>query len=277
MLSLQQRRRQSGFTFQELLVVMVLVVVVVAFNVPVDAASRRTARRMQNSTQLRGIHQGLVTFANSNKNKFPGLDSRGNIIANGKGTTGNSGDGDTVEARFWIMLDGDYFTPEYAISPSETANVNEVEWDGENGTETVKWNDDIKHYSYTMLGIKGVGGEAPDNNFAGRAAEWQQTLNSQAIALSDRNAGTNATDKVDSIHSGDEGEWAGAVLWNDNHVAFEMTTQYFETKYANGRLHTDRFGEGTDNLFSSEADPGGQVGVDALMVIAGDDTVHGGE
>ncbi len=276
MQSFTPRRRQSGFTIQELLVVIVLVMVLVSFNVPVDAASRRTARRMQNSTQLRGIHQGLVTFANSNKNKFAGFDSRGNIIANSKEMTGNSGDGDTVEARFWILLDDDFFTPEYAISPSEVAEVDAVEWGGNAGTATVKWNADTKNYSYAMLGIKGAAGQAPDNAFAGRGQEWQQTLNSQAIVLSDRNTGTNATNKVASIHSDDPGEWTGSVLWNDNHVQFE-TTQFFQTKYANGALHSDRFGDGTDNLFDSEADPNGRVGVDALMVIAGDDTVHGGE
>ena len=274
-MSTSRNRRRSGFTIHELLVVIVLVMVVVAFNVPADAAARRTARRMQNSTQLRGIHQGLVTFANSNKNNFAGLDSRGNIVANGLESTGNSGDGDTVEARFWMMLDGDYMVPEYIVSPSEVANVTFAD-DPQGAFEALKWNDDIKHYSYAMLGIKGVAGEAPDAAFAGRAAEWQTTLNSQAIVLSDRNSGTNATNQVESIHSGDRGEWAGSVLWNDNHVGFEQT-HFFETKYANGRLHVDDRWNPTDNLFSSEADPDGKVGVDALMVIAGDDTVHGGE
>jgi type II secretory pathway pseudopilin PulG len=265
------RRRQSGFTIHELLVVIVLVMVVVAFNVPVDAAARRTARRMQNSTQLRGIHQGLVTFANSNKNIFPGLNSKGEIIANGKDTTGNSGDGDTVQARFWIMLDGDFFTPEYAISPSEVADVDEVEWGGNVGTGTVFWNADKKNYSYAMLGIKGVAGEAPDAKFAARAAEWRQTLNMQAIALSDRNVGDNATNQVQSIHS-DRGGWQGSVLWNDNHVGFE-NEQYFETKYANGQLNFNP----PDNLFDDKQAHERPIGANALMVITGDDTVHGGE
>jgi len=274
--TLSARRRQSGFSIHELLVVIVLVMVVVAFNVPVDAAARRTARRMQNSTQLRGIHQGLVTFANSNKNIMAGLNSKGEILANGEEATGNSGDGDTVQARFWILLEGDFMTPEYIISPSETADVNEADWDRQNGIETLEWDNNTKHYSYAMLGIKGVAGELPDANFAGRAAEWRQTLNSQAIVLSDRNTGDNATNQVQSIHTDDRGEWTGSVLWNDNHVGFE-NTQYFETKYANGRLHDGQFGQGSDNLYSSEPDPDGNVGFDALMVIAGDDTVHAGE
>ena len=254
---------------------IVLVMVVVSFNVPVDAAARRTARRMQNSTQLRGIHQALVTFANANKDQFAGFDSRGQILANGNETTGNSGDGDTVQARYWILLEGDFFTPEYAISPSEVANVFEARQDG-NQVEVIKWDDDVKHYSYAMLGIKGNAGQKPDAAFKGRGQEWRTTLNTQAIVLTDRNSGTNATDQVESIHTGDRGDWQGGVLWNDNHVGFEMY-QYFETKYGNGRLNVDDFDTPTDNLFSSDADPAGDVGMDALMVIGGDDTVHAGE
>ena len=271
-------RRQSGFTIHELLIVIVLVMVMVSINLPVDAASRRTARRMQNSTQLRGIHQGLVTFANANKNNYAGFNSRGEILANGKEATGNSGDGDTVEARFWILLEGDFMTPEYIISPSETAEVDVIEhdWRDNDPMPTVKWGEELKNYSYAMLGIKGVAGENPDANFAGRGAEWQQTLNSQAIVLSDRNIGGNPTNQVQSIHTDDAGDWQGSVLWNDNRVAFDRT-HYCETKYANGRLNSDRFGEGTDNLFDNEKDQDGKLGNDALMVIAGDDTVHGGE
>lgn len=267
-------RRQSGFTIQELLVVIVLVMVVVSFNVPVDAAARRTARRMQNSTQVRGIHQSLVVFANSNKNRFAGFDSRGQIVANGNEATGNSGDGDTVQARFWILLEGDFFTPEYAISPSEVTDVDEWDWRG-NPTPPVLWNDNEKNYSYAMLGIDGNAGQAPVAR--GRGQEWSQTLNTQAVVVSDRNTGTNATNQIESIHTGDRGEWSGSVVWNDNHVGFEMGGPYFETKYGNGRLNVDDFGTPTDNLFSSDADPAGNAGMDALMVIADDDTVHAGE
>ena len=70
------RSRKSGFTLIELLVVISIIALLIAILLPALGAARRTARRMQNSTQLRGIHQGLVTFANSNKNNFAGLDSK---------------------------------------------------------------------------------------------------------------------------------------------------------------------------------------------------------
>ena len=247
-------RSKKGFTLIELLVVISIIALLIGILLPALGAARRTARRMQNSTQLRGIHQGLVTFANSNKEKFPGLDSKGDVIADDPDDTGSSGNGNFVEARFWIMLSGDFFTPEYAISPSETSSVQE--WDG--GTNSsgvpVVFTDgpggSPRHYSYGMLTIdrtNGAAGNAPGDG--GRASEWTQSLNTQAIVLSDRNSGSGGqTSQVQSIHTSEEGEWKGSVLWNDNHVAFEQT-HVLETRYGNGELNVNSAGDPADNIF----------------------------
>ena len=238
------------------LVIGPIIVLLIAILLPALGAARNTAQRMQNSTQLRGIHQGLVTYANSNKNNFPGLAADGQIWANGA-NTGNSGDGNTPQAMMWIMMDGDYFTPEYAISPSETGNIYEYL-----GTGPVTQD----NYSYAKLSFLKTGGintdpvsgdqtYAIDPTTAGRASEWKQTLNSQAIVMSDRNTGSNPTTGVDSIHSGTPGMWRGSILWNDNHVAFE-STHLFQTKYGKGGLLNN------DNLFED----GNTGGYDALMV-----------
>ena len=77
----------------------------------------------------------------------------------------------------------------------------------------------------------------------GRHAEWAQTLNSQAIVLSDRNTATQANPA--SIHVDPGDPWAGSVLWNDNHVGFEQE-DVFETKYGHGELNeADRLFEAT--------------------------------
>ena len=235
--------------------VLSILALLIAILLPALGAARRTARRMQNSTQLRGIHQGLVTFANSNKDQFPGLSSNGGILADGV-QTGNSGDGSRPQSRMWILLDGSFITPEYAISPSETEPIFAYSGTGALTSD---------HYSYAFLNYEKTGGVqtdsrtgeqtyAVDPSTAGRAAEWQQTLNSQAIVLSDRNTGTDGTQWVDSIHSGSPGSWTGSVLWNDNHVAFEPS-QYYETKYGRGVLNMN------DNIFEDD----GTGGYDALM------------
>ncbi|XAL98274.1 DUF4190 domain-containing protein [Phycisphaeraceae bacterium D3-23] len=225
-----------------------------------------------NTTQLRGIHQGLVTFANSNKENFPGLDAKGNILANSAADTGMSGDGDTTEARFWILLTGNFFTPEYAISPSETENVTEyIEPTAPNIATAVEFNagPGVKNYSYAMLSINGQPGQPP--TAPGRSAEWLQSLNTQAIVMSDRNTGSNITTDINSIHSQTPGNWKGSVLWNDNHVAFEQS-HYFETRYGSGAAFVD-IGNGDadlDHVFALDNDPDGNAGNDAFMIHDGD-------
>ncbi|MFK7788048.1 MAG: DUF4190 domain-containing protein [Phycisphaeraceae bacterium] len=233
-----------------------VVALLIAILLPALGAARSTAQRMQNSTQLRGIHQGMVTYANSNKNHFPGLATNGEILVDGV-PTGNSGDGNTPQARAWILLDGDYMTPEYLISPSETEAIYDYAGSG----PVTKDN-----YSYAMLSFDKTGGINTNANTGeqtyaidpatfGRSQEWGQTINSQTIVLSDRNTGTDANFGVDSIHSDSPGNWRGSVLWNDNHVEF-ASTHIFQTKYANGSLNNN------DNLFEDD----GTGGFDALLI-----------
>ena len=264
------RSRKSGFTLIELLVVISIIALLIAILLPALGAARRTARRMQNSTQLRGIHQGLVTFANSNKNNFAGLNSKGDGLAGTAANTGSSGGGHEVEARYFILFKGDFFTPEYAISPSETANVEEYD---EDDNITVLFTAATKNYSYAFLQFDSAASATADGGVtaatAARAAEWSQTLNSQAIVVSDRNVGANAVAALQSVHteSGDQ-EWTGSVLWNDNHVGFEQE-EVFETKYANGALNQTAAGVADDNLFDNNQTAATPVGANALMAKEG--------
>lgn len=237
---------------------LIITPLIIAILLPALGAARRTARRMQNSTQLRGIHQGMVTYANSNRNNFAGLSGNGRILADGT-LTGNSGDGNTPQARMWVMLNGNFFSPDYAISPSET-DSSIIAYSG-SGSVT------DRNYSYALVSFKKTGeasGDPPtydiDPETMPRAAEWKQTLNSQAVVLSDRNIGSDPNTNIQSIHS-DAGSWRGSVLWNDNHVGFENTA-VFQTKYADGSMNT------SDHLFIDEpASPNNPiVGANALMV-----------
>jgi len=278
-------RSRKGFTLIELLVVISIIALLIAILLPALGAARRTARRMQNSTQLRGIHQGLVTFANSNKNNFAGLNSAGKVLEDSAVLSGSTGLGDTVERRYLILLLGDYFTPEYAISPSETANQTPyVEAASGNPTQLVyNTGTGVKNYSYAFLSFENDGGTAPTGVSVAtgpRAAEWKQTLNTQAIVVSDRNIGSsNTSTTIQSIHTDKPGEWSGSVLWNDNHVAFENeNSAKFETKYANGALNRAS-GVGNDMLFDNTTtqNTGGGTGIlgaNAVMAIKGNNTTQ---
>ncbi len=219
--------RQNSFNVVHLAVALLCVLLIIAILLPMFGGTRRPARRMQNSTQLRGIHQGLVTYSNSNKNYFPGLNEQG------------EDDRISVKERFQILMQEDYITPDYAISPSETEVM--TEWEEPFDSQIEDRPVTKQNYSYAMLQIPESGR---------RRAEWSQTLNSHSILLSDRNTGTTA--KPSSIHSDEHGRWIGSVLWNDNHVAFE-SSDTFETYYGeideeqSGLISVDRLFEASGN------------------------------
>ncbi len=232
-------------------------VLIKVLSVPRD----REHSKLQQYTYLRGTHAGMIVFANTNKEHMPGLDSKGHVLADSE-WTGFSGDGDTIQARYWILFDGDFIVPDYAIAPRETDPL-VTEYDPGFGeiAAPVRWDATVSHYSFAMLSIDGEPGSAPDADY--RAEEWAYSYNSQAVVMSDRNLGTDATAGVQSNYATKPGEFRGSVLWNDGHVTFEET-HILETRYGSGPVYVDADGEPTDNLFLPQGDD------DAYLIHRGD-------
>lgn len=215
-------RRNAGLTYVEILVALAIVVLLIAMLLPSFGSSRGPHRQMQNNTQVRGIHQSMVMYAQGNKSKFPGIDIDGN-------------DADLrVEARMQVLLEGNYFTGEYAVSPSETRTY----WT--TGVVTTE------HYSYAML-------QVPSEK-TGRRAEWAETLNTEAVVVGDRAKHTGG--RLHSVHTEPDEGWRGSVAYNDNHVVFESTHE-LATKYGVGDANK------LDDLFTAAGD------YDALLVHSG--------
>lgn len=247
-------KKNTAFTLIELLVVISIIALLIGILLPALGAARRTARQMQNSTQVRGIHTGLVLFSQGNNTYYPGKNTIGTnvaalaIYADGEqqSVASTNDTGAYVAFRFRELLEDNYFTGEYAISPSETKDV----WAGSGNNLTAD------NFSYALLQITTSGN---------RDVEWRDTSNSEAVVISDRAIDNTDTGSgsIKSVHtnpsSKDVDEWRGSVGFNDNHVTFEATHDGLNTQYGDSSITGD-------NLFAAtDTDQAGSSDNDAAM------------
>ena len=222
---------------------------VVAVLLPALTAARRGARCAQEGTQTRGIHQGEIFFAQQNNRWCAGFDRNGKLdtdhVFDGEpqSTDWNGYDQSTPRAPAWRLrrlLENDYFTGEYCVSPSETKPF----WS--TGVSM-----DPDKFSYAMLKIEGEA-DSP------RKQEHKETNNALAVVISDRLIRNSSGYRSVHTYPDDPNaiDWKGSVCWNDNHVTFEITF-VLDTKYGD---ITNK----DDNLFT-ESNPSGVPNAEAAM------------
>jgi type II secretory pathway pseudopilin PulG len=213
-----------GFSIIEVLVMMAVVLIAASLCLAAQEQNRRAAQQEQNSTQLRGIHQGMIIYAQANKagskmGWFPGVSAEGEIKQTEHGP------------KFKIMIESNIFTSAYIINPRDKGKEAWEEDDGDLTTD---------HYSYAMLRVEDV------ENDKGRYQEWRETINTRAIVLSDRN--TKAGDERGSVWTDGDPErkgWHGSTAYNDNSTRFEETHIVADTKYGVGKVNEQ------DDLFAA--------------------------
>ena len=206
-------RKFRAFTLIELLVVISIIALLIGILLPTLGAARKTALRMKSNARVRGILAACIQYSQSNDEQYPGL-GKDETTWTTVGTEWH-----TAHRRFQLLLDGQFFTAEYIVSPSETTKTPLSQLAAVPASAT-------DHFSYAMSQITNV------TDDVGRRNEWAATLNSEAPVVYDRETATATGTDARSIHS--DTDWRGSVAYNDNHTNFETNNILpDETRFGN--------------------------------------------
>jgi prepilin-type N-terminal cleavage/methylation domain-containing protein len=276
-----RRQHPSAFTLIELLVVISIIALLIAILLPVLGEAQRQARITQNATHQRGIHQAFAMFAETNDGYFPGIDrdgpaNTGLLLASKGGQITNSArkSGDWPAARFALIVDQEYVSPDYVINPADIAPREAWSY-GKNGRDSYNTSFDWHNFSYAVE--EWSGGFLRRQRFKIAEASIDR-MSSETISVADRIVVVQGQDydNIDQyigVFSKGPGQFSMGLAWGDGHTTFQ-NTPIVDTKYGRYRNTNDNIyqRDEVDSSVSTSPAPPNNANVSSKVAYLNPDT-----